>query len=363
MEDKIISAIDGLKANMATKDDLKGFVKAEQLEGLAKAEDLNKLNEAMGAIKMEKAKPTSTIGSIAKGIADNFEADRLAVKKFKVPFMTKEAGTMTSAASLTGDTVITYDSQLAANPYRNVHMRDLVRIIPSATGVYSWYRQTATDGAIAFQTNHGTKKSLINMTLEQDSVTAEYLAGLAPVAKQMMQDLPFLQGEMPSFMINEYLTKEDSEFFADLINEADGDDTTTGTNEIEKIMEWVANLRAADYSPNGIVIHPSDVYKIFITQVGDAGYTLPPGVVVSNAGLITIFGIPVYQSTFVTAGFVMVGDWTKAGIVQVDGLAILTDDRGDNFDNNTVTFKAEARVALAVTRPDAFIYGELDPSV
>jgi HK97 family phage major capsid protein len=356
----VLEAVKGLKAGMVTKEDIKDFLKADALEGLAKAEDLTKLNEAMGQIKIAAAKPVSTIGAIAKGLEANLKG--MTVEKFAVPFHTKSA--ITAAANLTGDTVITYQSNLEAAPYRNVHFRDLARVIPSATGTYSWYTQEATTGAIAYQTSHGTKKSVIKPTFKQNTVVAEYLAGLAPVAKQMMQDLPFLRGEMPQFMINEYLTKEDEEFFTVLKNEATGDDSFgAAQNEIEKIMKFVTNLRQANHSPNGIVLNPGDVYKIFITEINAAGYTLPPGVVVSNSGMVSIFGIPVFQTTFVDEGEVIVGDWSRVGIVQVEGLGILTDDRGDNFDNNTVTFKAEARVAPAVLRPDAFIVAELTPSV
>jgi HK97 family phage major capsid protein len=177
-----------------------------------------------------------------------------------------------------------------------------------------------------------------------------------------MQDLPFLQGFMPQFMVSEYLKQEDTEFYADLIAVASGENEIPGaiSSNVEKIMGWVTNLRAADYDPNGIVMNPVDVFSIFINKGSTSGdYTLPPGVVVANNGGISIYGLPVYQTTFIPEGKALVGDWNRVGIVQVDGLAVLTDDRGDNFDNNTVTFKAEARVALAVLRTDAFIYGDL----
>lgn len=173
----------------------------------------------------------------------------------------------------------------------------------------------------------------------------------------MMQDLPFVQGFMPSFMINEYLDAEDYQFFTALNAAATGSELTPGASSvIEQIMRWATNLRVANYTPNGIVLNPADIYTIFIDKAaGSLEYDLPPGVVISNSGAISIFGVPVFTSTFVTAGQAIVGDWNRVGIVQVDGLGVSTDDRGDNFDNNTVTFKAEARVALAVLDPNAFI--------
>jgi HK97 family phage major capsid protein len=371
MEDMNKVIVDGLTdlkakvATSATKDELTKAV-ADATADMAKSEDVaaikktvNELNEKAGQFDASRKKAKGTLAQISDAIGDKLKGN--VMESTNVPF-TKAVGTMTAADDLTGSTVLTYRPGVEANPNRKIHFRDLAQIIPSGTGTYSWYIEKTKEGAIAFQNTHGAKKSLINARFEQKSVTAEYLAGLAPVAKQMMQDLPFLQGFMPSFMVSEYLKQEDAEFYADLIAVANGEDEIAGaiTSDVEKIMGWVTNLRAADYDPNGVVMHPSDVFKIFINKGATSGdYTLPPGVVVANNGGISIYGLPVYQTTFIPEGKALVGDWNRVGIVQVDGLAVLTDDRGDNFDNNTVTFKAEARVALAVLRTDAFIYGDL----
>ena len=362
-EKQILDGIAEMKAahsNFIKKEDAADFVKKSDIADLAtqkSLDDINAtvvaLNEKAGQMELNQKARKGTLAAIAEKIPTNLKG--LTVEKFSVPFTTKAAGTMTAADDLDGDTVITYRSGVVEKPYRNVRFRDLSPIIPSATGTFSWYNQVTGEGAIAFQTSHGTKKSIINAKFKQNSVVADFLAGLAPVAKQMMQDLPFLQGFMPSFMLNEYLNKEDAEFFAALNTAATGSEVTAGaTNVIEQIMAWCTNLRVANHNPNGIVLNPADIYTIFITS-NDGGYNLPPGVVLSNSGAISIFGVPVFTSTFVTAGNAIVGDWSKIGIVQVDGLSVQTDDRGDNFDNNTVTFKAEARVALAVLDPTAFI--------
>jgi len=133
--------------------------------------------------------------------------------------------------------------------------------------------------------------------------------------------------------------------------------TGNPTEDIEQIMGWISNLQAANFQPNGIVVNPKDAYKILKTKPGD--YSLPSAVVVTPNGGITVMGVPVFLSTFVAEDKVLVGDWTKATIIQTDGLAVLSDPYGDNFDNNTITYKVESRVGLAVLQPAAFIYGDL----
>jgi len=368
-----LKAIDGIKAEQVKKADVEAIagdkVKSAidpisaQVADIAKT--VNALNEKEAAVNQPKMS-RNLVKELGEQLAKNIDGHRL--KEFKlgtvsdVQMALKAAGTMTVADDLTaGSAVSTYDLSVAQLPARKVNFRSLVGITPSGTGIFQFPREVAKEGSIAAQTA-GAKKSLINARFAMITVNAEYLAGLAPVAKQMMQDLPFVEGFMPPFLWKEYLKAEDAAFYTTLSGAATGSTTVTGTptSDIEKIMGYVANLRVPDYEPTGIVMTPADVYKLFINVGATSGdYTLPPGVVLSNSGAISIFGIPVYQTTFIPEDKVLVGDWSQATIVQTDGLSISTDDRGDNFDNNTVTWKIEARVALAVKQPGAFIFADL----
>lgn len=369
----VLKAIDGMKAGMVKKEDVEAIagdkIKAavEPISGeVAEIKATVKaLNEKAGQINQPAAKK-SVIEEMAEGIKANIAGETL--KKFKVgdaksvAMALKTAGTMTVADDLTaGSAVSTYSLRLEQIPGRLTNVRNLVSTTAISTGIFEFPREVAKEGSIADQTP-GSKKSLINARFEMVTVNTTYKAGLAPVAKQMMQDLPFVQGFMPTFLLREYLFQEDSDFYTVLASAATGSTTITGspTSDIEQIMGYVANLRKTNYQPNGIVLNPADVYKIFINKGATSGdYTLPPGVVLSNSGAISIFGIPVYETTFIPEDKVLVGDWTKATIVQTDGLSVQTDDRGDNFDNNTVTWKIEARVNLAVLQPAAFVFADL----
>lgn len=371
----VLKAIEGVKEgqkDMAKKSDLEPIaVKAAADAVLPVANELKalssqvqKLDEAAGKINLKGEGKASLMVDITKGIKENLSGETL--KKFSVgspnaaDLLLKTAGVMTVADDLlAGSAVTTYSNTLQQIPGRLVNFRNLVQVIPSGTGIFQFPRERAKEGSIADQ-SAGVKKSLINARFEMITVNTTYLAGLAPVAKQMMQDLPFLQSFMPQFMLREYLFAEDSKFYTTLLNAATGSIVVPGTpNDIDQIMGLVANLRAANYQPNGIVLNPADVYKIFINKNTYGEYTLPAGVTMSESGLIRIFGIPVYETTFIPEDKVIVGDWTKAGIVQTEGLSVQTDDRGDNFDNNTVTWKVEARVELAVLQPAAFCYADL----
>jgi len=372
----VLKAIEGVKEgqkDMAKKSDLEPIAVKAAADAVAPVANelkalstqVQKLDEAAGKMNLKGEAKGSLMVDITKGIKENLSGETL--KKFSVgspnaaDLLLKTAGVMTVADDLlAGSAVSTYSNTLQQIPGRLVNFRNLVQVIPSGTGIFQFPRERAKEGSIADQ-SAGVKKSLINARFEMVTVNTTYLAGLAPVAKQMMQDLPFLQSFMPQFMLREYLFAEDSKFYTTLLNAATGSTVVTGTpSDIEQIMGLVANLRATNYQPNGIVLNPADVYKIFINKGATSGdYTLPAGVTLSESGIIRIFGIPVYETTFIPEDKVIVGDWTKAGIVQTEGLSVQTDDRGDNFDNNTVPWKVEARVELAVLQPAAFCYADL----
>jgi HK97 family phage major capsid protein len=54
---------------------------------------------------------------------------------------------------------------------------------------------------------------------------------------------------------------------------------------------------------------------------------------------------------------VLIGDFSKAAIIQTEGLSVnFYEQDSDNVQRNLITAKVEARVALAVLRPDAFVF-------
>ena len=66
------------------------------------------------------------------------------------------------------------------------------------------------------------------------------------------------------------------------------------------------------------------------------------------------------MSTLVPADTVLVGDFTQAQIIVVDGLDVeFFEQDVDNVRRNNVTVRVEAREALAVLHPEAFVLGVL----
>ncbi len=79
---------------------------------------------------------------------------------------------------------------------------------------------------------------------------------------------------------------------------------------VEQLVQAIAQVSASNYSANGILINPTDWANIMNTKPTNAAYSLPGSTVVTTDGSLTIAGIPVFQSTAIAADKFLVGDWS-----------------------------------------------------
>lgn len=270
----------------------------------------------------------------------------------------KAAGTMTAAANLTGNVVATYDLNPAVRGRRKINFRDLVPVINSATGTWKFYRENIPvgQGSLAQQTTHGAAKAQIDYALTEVTVNAEYLAGYVRFAKQMAQDLPFLQNFIANELVEDYKRSESGLFLPVLCAAASGSTTNAGSGVLaENYIDYIANLMANDYSPNAIVTTAANWGTILKTK--PQNYSIPGGVQIAPDGTVLFVGIPLLAQNNMAAGKTLIGDFSKAAIIQTEGLSVnFYEQDQDNVIKNLITAKVEARVGLAVLRLDAFIY-------
>lgn len=130
--------------------------------------------------------------------------------------------------------------------------------------------------------------------------------------------------------------------------------TETG---IDLIRLALLQAELAEYPSTGIVMHPSDWARIELLKDADGRYIIgnPQGTIGAmlwNRPVVTTQAIAVDK--FLAGAFRMGAQVFDRWQARVE---VSTED-GDNFTKNMVTVLAEERLALAVYRPQAFIYGD-----
>lgn len=351
------SMIDALEAKMksentATINELKADLDAVQKH----ADILDvKLQE-----KSAESKGTSYNDVMVDAIAKNHAAIKNVTKGRNATMEVKVVGNMTATANLTGASVMTYQNGVALLPSQKVNVSDLVPTVNSATGNYVIYRETTSEGSISEQTTPGVAKTQIDYDYVNVTYVANYIAGYARVAKQMLQDLPFLQSALPSQLRRDYFKAENSIFYTALDAAATAA-VTTKTESAERLLAAIAQVENANYDVTGIVVNPSDWAVLAITKPAD--YSVPQTVNFVN-NMLTIGGVPVFKATWMPVTKFIVGDWNQAKKVVTDGLSVeFFEQDADNVTKNLTTVRVESRTVLAIDQPLGFCKGTFTVSI
>ncbi len=370
------SQVDNLKGELKAQIDLN--IKAAAENSAAAAADYKKnaeaielqiksLTDKVDAIErnsksvLVNSKKSMTFGdAFAEAVGNAHDNIKRVSKGRGFEMEMKAVGNMTVASNLTGESVVTYQNQPALVPANKVNFRQLVPTIGSSTGTYVVYRETGGEGSMGF-TSAGAAKNQVDYDFTRLQYNASYLNGFVRIAKEMLQDLPFMQQALPAMLLRDFYKKENSQFYTDLSTAATGPSTPTGANYIEDIISLVGQLEDTDFDCTGIVLKPSIVAAIQNTK--PQNYSLPGAVTISPAGQLTINGVPVFKASWMATNRVLLGDWSQAKIVNVDGLKVeFFEQDSDNVQKNLITVRIEAREVLAIDRQDAFTFATIAAS-
>ena len=348
-------------------EELSGEMKREQESKVAEIENglkeikeyAAKLDAKMSAPKVEGKHQSGFEAKMAQFIADNSE--KILKSRKGAEFGAHElkvVGDMTTA-NLTGDEERAHSREVAVVPGRLVHFVDLCGPdINIGLGTYTFPRETGTEGAIAQQTE-GVAKSQIDYDFTHIDVATEFIAGFAVYSKKMANNIPFLTSFLPGALRRDYMNAEDGIFEAALSAAATAATAIiTGGNKSEMLIDGFAQLAAANYSPNGIVVTPADYFDMLLIEKSTgAGYGLPYGFSVSNDGLVRVLGVPLVWANWMTANEYYIGDWSTVNRVVTEGLSLeFSGEDVDNFRKNNITARIEAQVGLAIHRPDSILF-------
>jgi HK97 family phage major capsid protein len=124
-------------------------------------------------------------------------------------------------------------------------------------------------------------------------------------------------------------------------------------------MIRLAMLQAvlAEYPASGVVMHPSDWARIELLKDTTGRYIIgnPQGSIGAR-----LWNLPVVETQAITVDKFLVGAFQLGAQVfdRWDARVEVATENEDDFVKNMVTILAEERLALAVYRPEAFVYGD-----
>ncbi len=364
-------------------------IKKEQVEFKAKTEELTlalsksdaTIAEIQGELKEVKAKSGRMKGEqpkitdVKQLISDNIVEHKAAIiaserGTLMAPIEMKTVGPILSAnLTGTGNNYISYlDWRPGMEPTGQFHFRDLVRTIQSETDFVRFPRANVPIGEGSFaRVAEGATKPQVDRDYTMIDLTLSPMAGFTIVSRQSLRNIVFLQSWLPTSLMDQLNDSEDVDFSNSLVAAATGSSTVlTGLTGVpEKLIGFMVNLMKTKFRATAVAVDPAIWAALLVFQPGRTAtgtpattvpYSNPFVVTVGQDGVVRILGIPVYPVNWLTGGRVIVGDWTKAAIVQSEGLVMRqSDSHASIFTANEIAFLLERTENLAIFRPDAFI--------
>ncbi len=284
---------------------------------------------------------------------------------FSSPVEMEQKAIMTFSASTTGQVVDNaYLPGIYGNVRRQTRMRNLMRVGSMAGDKVPYLRQTGTTNSAA-TVAEGAAKPQSDKTIALAEAPARKIAHHMRLSDELLNDLPVLSSFITDQGVQDLLDIEDTQILYGDGNSPnlEGITTTSGITDagdialgtvasaqlVDAIVAAFSALATNEFMADTVVLNPAQYYSLFLIKGTDGQYVSNPAMVFVN-GQPTIKGIPVIESTAVTAGNILVGNFARGfQLFQREGVSVrFFDQDQDNAIKNLITVVIEERIALPI---------------
>ena len=348
--------------------------------------EVTKLTEALKAQGLELAKKATTeanenkttLDVIKEGLNANIESIKAlkAGQRVQVGFEIKTVGTMTFAASVSGE-VPQYQRLAGFNAIaqRNPFIGQLINSGVATSNVISWVYEVVGEGD-ADMTAEGVKKNQMDADFAVATESIKKITAFIKVSEEMLEDVDFMASYINNKLLQRINLKIDQQLLAGtgtaqlngIITLATAyaagsfAETITNANIFDVLRTAIDQVIVANHNPNYIVMHPSDVTAMGLTKNLDGDYLFPTFVMPNGQ---QVAGLPIVSNSGMTQGKFLVMDGTKATVYFKNGVKIETGWESDDFVKNLRTILAEVRLCLVIENNDrtGFVYGDISDAM
>jgi len=248
------------------------------------------------------------------------------------------------------------------DPSRPMRMRDLISVGTTDSNLVSFIREYSYTAAAAV-TTEGTEYKQEDFTLKQIDAAVKLITSYIVLSENMLEDVAGLTSYITTRIPEKLRNAEDSFILNDatygiltLATAYSDNLADSNVQRIDVLVDAARQTKIWEYRPTAILLHPNDAALLKLTKDANGQY-LYPWVFVGNNP--SIDAVPIVESTAMTEGYFLVGDFKKgAQLFDRRKLTIeFSNANEDNFVKGMVTVRCHERIALAVYCPHAFVYG------
>ncbi|ANB90857.1 capsid protein [Moraxella ovis] len=262
---------------------------------------------------------------------------------------------------------------IIAPPNRRLTVRDLLMAGATDSNTIVYMRETGFTNSAAPQNGEGEKLAQSSIKFDEQSVGVKTLGHFVKLSSQVLEDASQLSSHINGRLVYGLALVEEQQILngdgatnnlKGIIPQASSfDDKATMAKYtiIDQLRLAMLQAVLAEYPASAHVLNPIDWAKIELAKDDSARYIIgnPQGTLSP-----TLWGIPVVATQSMEAGKFLTGAFDigaqlfdrRQGSVEVGF-------ENDDFTRMLLTIRATERLALAVYRPEAFIYGTLADKV
>jgi len=259
---------------------------------------------------------------------------------------------------------------IIAPAIRPLTIRALLAQGSTTSGVIQYVRETGFTNNAA-PVAEGAAKPYSDITFDQETENVRVIAHLFKASRQVLEDAAQLASYIDTRARDGLADVEEAQLLngngtgqnlTGLIPNATPFDAAlvkAGDNKADIIRRAILQVRLAEYRADGIVMHPTDWADIEVLKEATGGYIWSNPTVNNGQNL---WGIPVVDTTAMTEGNFLVGAFARAAQIfdRWQARVEVSNSNVDDFEKNLVTIRAEERLALAIYRPESFVYGPFE---
>lgn len=258
---------------------------------------------------------------------------------------------------------------IVAPPERTMTIRDLLAPGRTSSNSIEYAQETGfTNNAEVV--SEGTTKPKSDITFELRTAPVRTIAHIFKASRQILDDAPALRSYIDArarYGLRyaeeiELLTGDGTGQHIDgLISQATPYAASFASpvpeQQMDKLRQAMLQVMLAEFPPTGIVLNPIDWAYIQLLKDSMGRYLIgdPQGVEIPR-----LWNLPVVETQAMSVDTFLVGNFRVAAQIfdRMDIEILLSTENVDDFEKNMVTIRAEERLALAVYRPEAFVYGD-----
>lgn len=256
-----------------------------------------------------------------------------------------------------------------SQPKQRLFIRDLIAPGRTSSPAIFWVQQTGFTSA-AKVVAEGTTKPYSGIKFATKITPVVTIAHMFKAAKQILDDMPQLKSTIDAEMRFGLKYVEEQEIlFGDgtegahlhgIVPQATAFAAAfevANQSGIDDLRLAMLQAQLARFPASGHVLHFIDWAKIELTKDTLGRYILANPAALTGP---TLWGLPVVATeTAAFQGKFLTGAFNAAAQLfdREDANVVISTENADDFEKNMISIRCEERLALAVKRPEAFIYG------